>query len=91
MDKELKEVVEDAILEYNRYRSPEAAARLILIIEKWFKIEFKGTFCSTCGFYAYFDDYKILLQEAGLETEIVRVMEIEEGAVVDFKTVDSID
>jgi hypothetical protein len=44
------------------YRSPEATARLISTGGKGVRIEFKGTFCDTCGFYDYFDDYEFYLK-----------------------------
>lgn len=77
-----------AIEEFNKYRVPEAKARLISLDEKSFKIEFTGSFCLTCGFYDYFDDYKIFLQEVGLETEIAEIEEIDEGSVVKFDIVE---
>jgi len=52
--------------------------------ENSFTIEFKGTFCYTCGFYDYFDDFKILLEEHGLRVRIVGVNEFSEGAIVKF-------
>jgi len=72
------------IEEYNKYRSPEVTAKLISLDKKFFKIEFIGSFCHTCGFYDYFDDLKILLEDFGLKTEIVEVLEKIEGAVVKF-------
>lgn len=81
------EVLLDAIEEYNRYRSPEAKAKLISISGDTFKIEFTGSFCYTCGFYDYFEDYKVLLEERGLMTEIIEIEEIDEGAIVTFKVI----
>ena len=79
-----KKIIEKAIKEYNKYRSPEATARLISINKESFKIEFTGTFCRTCGFYDYFDDLKISLEEIGLKNKIAEIKEIDEGAVVKF-------
>ena len=81
----MRQRVREAIEEYNRYRSPEAAARLIAMNADAFQIEFTGSFCHTCGFYDYFDDYQLLLEERGVKTEIVEVTEHEEGAVVAFR------
>ena len=88
MSPSTKEKIVKAIGEFNKYRVPEAKARLISLDEKNFKIEFTGSFCLTCGFYDYFDDYKIFLQEVGLETEIAGIEEIDEGAVVKFDIVE---
>ncbi|MFQ5710374.1 MAG: hypothetical protein ACE5GD_01200 [Candidatus Geothermarchaeales archaeon] len=79
-----KEKMTKAAEEFNRFRSPEATARLLSIDERLFKIEFTGSFCYTCGFYDYFDDFKILLEETGLKTKIAEIEEIGEGAVVKF-------
>ena len=70
-----REVIKKAIEEYNKYRSSEVVAKLTSIGKQSFKVEFTGTFCLTWGFYDYFDDFKIVLEEYGLR---VRVKEIEE-------------
>jgi len=85
VEQRLRKIIKNAIEEYNKYRSPEAKARLISINEMDLKIEFTGTFCHTCGFYDYFDDYKILLEEKGLKTKITEIEEIDEGANVKFE------
>ena len=82
-----KEKIVKAIDEFNKYRAPEAKARLISQGENSFKIEFKGSFCRTCGFYDYFDDYGILLQGTGIETKIREIEEIDEGAIVIFEMI----
>lgn len=53
-----------------------------------FQIEFTGSFCYTCGYYDYFDDYRILLEENGLTTHIADVVEIDAGAIVTFEVSD---
>lgn len=53
----LKEVVLKAIEEYNKFRSPEAKAKLVKISEKEIVLDFEGTFCRTCGVYDYFEDF----------------------------------
>lgn len=83
-----KEKIAKAIEEFNKYRAPEAKAKLISLDEKSFKIEFTGSFCLTCGFYDYFDDYKVFLQEVGLETEITEIKGIDEGTIVKFEVVE---
>ena len=82
-----QEKIVKAIDEFNKYRAPEAKARLISQGENSFKIEFTGSFCRTCGFYDYFDDYRILLQETRIETKIREIEEIDEGAIVIFEMI----
>ncbi|MBS7606375.1 MAG: hypothetical protein QW502_00235 [Candidatus Bathyarchaeia archaeon] len=81
----LKEIIEDAIEEYNRYRSPEVEARLLSLSNGEIKIEFGGSFCYTCGFYDYFEDYRVILKEMELKAEISNIEETDEGAIVTFK------
>lgn len=83
----LKQTIEESIKEYNRYRSPEITSRLIAIGGQSFNIEFTGSFCYSCGFFDYFDDYKILLEEKGLATSINEIVEIYKGAHVNFKII----
>jgi hypothetical protein len=85
----MRHIVETAIREYNKYHSPEATAKLISMNEGFFKIEFTGSFCQTCGFYDYFDDYKILLEEKGLNVDVFEIIEIDEGAVVTLQVLPS--
>jgi len=51
------DLISKAISEYNRYRSPEAKARLVSFGDKKLTIEFSGSFCYTCGLEAYFEDF----------------------------------
>ncbi|RLG49904.1 MAG: hypothetical protein DRN96_08830 [Thermoproteota archaeon] len=81
----MRKILEKAIEEYNRYRSPEVTAKLKAIAEGRFKVEFTGPFCSTCGFYDYFDDFRYVLLGIGVKSRIARVVELDEGAVVEFE------
>jgi hypothetical protein len=80
----LEHAIEKTIEEYNKYRTPEVVARLVSLDSSGFNIEFKGHFCHTCGFYDYFDDFRFLLEDINLKTEIKEIEEIDEGAVVTF-------
>ncbi len=85
----VKKTVNDAIEEYNKFRVPEVIAKLISIDTTSFHVEFTGSFCESCGFYDYFDDFSILLEDDfGLKTKIREIHEISEGAVVKFEIVD---
>jgi len=83
----MKKKIEETIQEYNKYRVPEAEAKLISFDKEYFKVEFKGSFCYSCDFYSYFDDLTILLKEKGLKTKITNIKEINEGAIVTFKVI----
>jgi hypothetical protein len=57
VDAHLNDLVLRAIEVYNRYRSPEATAKLVGIKKDGFIIEFKGPFCRSCGVNDYFEDF----------------------------------
>ena len=74
-----------AIEEFNKYRVPEIEARLIIFQGESLLVEFTGSFCETCGFYDYFDDFRILLEDDyELKAEIKEIKEIPKGAIVEF-------
>jgi hypothetical protein len=52
-----KQLVLKAIASYNRYRSPEATAKLVKLQKDKFTIEFSGPFCLGCGVSDYFEDF----------------------------------
>ena len=84
----LRNIIENAIGEFNKYHSPEANTTLVSMSDKSINIAFAGTFCYTCGFYDYFDDYKILLEERRLKVVIGEINEGDEKAVVTFEILD---
>ena len=46
---------------------------------------FSGSFCHTCGYYDYFEDLLyLLLDDYGVETEITKVSQKEDGDYVSF-------
>ncbi|MBD3155214.1 MAG: hypothetical protein GF368_00985 [Candidatus Aenigmarchaeota archaeon] len=77
--------IEKIIKEFNELRSPVATAELVSNKKNDFKVRFTGAFCRTCGFYDYFDDLKILLEDNNLKTKIGKIKEIEKGATVKFE------
>lgn len=52
-----KVAVEKTVEDYNKYRSPEAAASLIEISDKELTIDFAGSFCLGCGIGDHFEDF----------------------------------
>ena len=53
----LKGAVLKAVETYNRYRSPEATAKLVKFEGNEFIVDFEGTFCKGCGVHDYFEDF----------------------------------
>ena len=66
------ETLREAIKRYNRYRSPEATARLLEAGEEGFAVEFSGSFCLSCGVYDWLEDliYEIRELDPELHAEI---------------------
>jgi len=67
------EVVKEAVEAYNRYRTPEARARVVKVSGNDVTIEFTGPFCSSCGLYDWVEDLKYVLEERGVGADIVEV------------------
>jgi hypothetical protein len=53
---QLKEIVLRAIKVYNRFRSPEATAKLVGVKNNGFVIDFQGSFCRSRGVREYFEE-----------------------------------
>jgi hypothetical protein len=68
---ELEDLVRKAIVLYNRFRSPEATAKLISVTPESVTVAFSGSFCYSCGVLDYIEDFihefKILTDKAELK------------------------
>jgi Iap family predicted aminopeptidase len=68
---ELEDLVRKAIVLYNRFRSPEATAKLISVTPENVTVAFSGSFCYSCGVLDYIEDFihefKILTDKVGLK------------------------
>jgi len=68
---ELEELIRKAILLYNRYRSPEAVAKLVFVSTENITLSFSGSFCYSCGIIDYVEDFihelKLLTDKAELK------------------------
>ncbi len=54
---DLDVIVRKAITLYNRFRSPEATAKLVNVTPENVTIAFSGTFCYSCGVLDYLEDF----------------------------------
>jgi len=80
---ELAKLVLRAVEVYNRYRSPEATAKLLKLEEDGFTIEFEGSFCQSCGVQDYFEDFVYELE--GLNSNVeAEIREIEQTSPQSF-------
>ena len=68
---ELEELIRKTILLYNRYRSPEAIAKMVIVTPENVTIAFTGSFCYSCGVLDYLEDFvhefKLLTGKAELK------------------------
>ncbi|MFQ6122353.1 MAG: hypothetical protein ACE5LA_04760 [Dehalococcoidales bacterium] len=81
----LSEILTKVVNEYNEYRSPEATAQVLRMDESSFEVEFTRPFCRSCGFYDYFDDLRILLEDERVITATTEVKENGDSTTVKFK------
>jgi Iap family predicted aminopeptidase len=68
---ELEDLVRKAIVLYNRFRSPEATAKLVSVTPENVTVAFSGSFCYSCGVLDYIEDFihefKILTDKVELK------------------------
>ena len=82
----LRETLESAISEYNRYRVNLVQAELREYSESCFRVFFDGSFCETCGYYDYYDDLQVLLEdEYEVKSRISSVEHLGKGDLVSFE------
>ena len=78
--------VSSAIAEYNRYRVNLVQAKLIEQTKISLIIQFDGSFCETCGYYDYYEDLQVLLEdEYSVKTKITEIEHKEDGDYVTFQ------
>ncbi|NPA99906.1 MAG: hypothetical protein GXO10_00865 [Crenarchaeota archaeon] len=71
----LVDVLNKIISQYNRYRSPEATARLLSIENNIVKIEFRGPFCHTCGVVDWIEDLLFEAEDFGLNMKLIKILD----------------
>ena len=73
---ELEELIRKTIILYNRFRSPEATAKPVLITQDLITVSFSGSFCYSCGVIDYLEDFvhdfKALTDKAELKISKTR-------------------
>ncbi|ADI31885.1 hypothetical protein [Staphylothermus hellenicus] len=72
---EVKKILSKAIELYNKFRAPEAKATLLEINGDKVKILFEGSFCFTCGVRDWVEDMVYVLEDLGVEAELVEYLE----------------
>lgn len=80
----LNDLVLRTIEVFNRYRSPEATAKLVGVEKAGFIIEFEGPFCTSCGVRDYFEDFIYELENVSRSLR-VEVKETEPSGPQSFR------
>lgn len=80
----LNQFVLRAVEIYNRYRSPEATAKLVGMEKDGFVIEFEGAFCLGCGARDYFEDFIYELEDLSRNFR-VEIRETEQAGPQSFR------
>ena len=70
---------------FNTFRAPEARARVLEVSDDTLKVEFTGNLCRTCGFYDYFEDFRLILKDEGLYSQLTEIRELEDSTIVKYK------
>ncbi|MHA1410791.1 MAG: hypothetical protein ACTSQY_10880 [Candidatus Odinarchaeia archaeon] len=77
----LKNKIKNVIEEFNRYHGVEITAVLDLVDNHTLSVLFSGSFCFTCGFGDYFEDFLYLLRDkTGFAFNIDSIIECEDGS-----------
>ena len=71
----LKNKIAKAIFLYNKYRAPEARAKLIDIKKDSVIVKFEGSFCETCGINDWVEDFKYVLEDLNVKAELEEIYE----------------
>ncbi|MCE4606556.1 MAG: hypothetical protein F7B59_04395 [Desulfurococcales archaeon] len=69
----LVQTIREAVKEYNKYRSPESTAIVLEMKEDTLTIEFEGSYCETCGLNDWILDFKYVLEEHGVQAEVIGI------------------
>ncbi len=83
----LEKIVKEAAERYNKYRFPEASAKVLSVNEKSINILFEGPFAASCCFYDWIEDYaREVMELSGLKLKVESIEQIDsEKFKVKFK------
>ena len=83
-----KKDIESAIQQYKQYRINLVEAELIETNDTSFVVFFDGSFCETCGYFDYYEDLQVLLEdEYDVNSRIVEIKHVEKGDLVRFELI----
>ncbi|MEM0379485.1 MAG: hypothetical protein QXG71_01870 [Nanopusillaceae archaeon] len=81
---ELIKKIEESIEFYNFTRGSESQAKIIKLdmTKKEIYIEFKGSFCHTCGVKDWIEDMKYIFIKNGIKSELLDIEEKSENILI---------
>ncbi|MEM2121513.1 MAG: hypothetical protein QXU20_02575 [Candidatus Woesearchaeota archaeon] len=79
------EKIKGIVKEFNYYREPEIRAEFLSLKNNILRIKFFGSFCKSCGFYDYFEDFIIKLEENKIKAKLKNIKELKDKVIVDFE------
>lgn len=68
-------IVQRAIETYNYFHKPEAIAKLVDLKNNEFSVEFRGSFCLTCGVRDWIEDLVYVFKSMGYHVELLDVVD----------------
>ncbi len=81
----MRNLVLRGIEQYNKYRYPEAEARLVDINNDVIIVEFRGPFRYTCGVVDWIEDLKYELEDLGLRVTLIKIEQRDNSLIGYFK------
>lgn len=81
----MKERILKAVEEYNRYRGVEAKAKILYLDREVLRLEIRGSFCETCGYYDWIEDIIYILMDYKIDSEIIGIDELDDGAIAEIR------
>ncbi len=81
----MQNLVLRGIEQYNKYRYPEAEARLVGINNDVIVVEFRGPFRYTCGVVDWIEDLKYELEDLGLRVTLIKIEQRDNSLIGYFK------
>ena len=83
--KNIEEKVEKAVKNFNSRNSPFSIVEIIAITDDKLEVSFLGHFLERYNKYDIFENFKAVLEEEGIKSEIENVSDEESEAIVTFR------
>ncbi len=75
MNNKLLKLINNALNEYNKYRFPEAKARILKLENDKLVVMIEGSYVTTCGLYDWLEDLIYILEKFDIDASISKIEE----------------